>query len=163
MGKYDINYKKLALLLLPTFLRKPIVAGLLYAGTSALNRLHLVFSEFRKDVDYRVNYNGQVCYLRAVLNECFDPIDRRITVTENAEEPESMWLYMRQTEERKLISPREDQEPLMITRRGFAGAGSYDFWINLPFEIYAEVDLERVKAITNMYKLASKRYGINFR
>ena len=84
MSKYEVNIKRLALLLLPTFWRRPILATLAYAMVSPLGYLHTRFVLFRRDTVYRLTHNGQVCYLRAVLNDTFDPIERRITVTEEA-------------------------------------------------------------------------------
>lgn len=73
MGKYDINVKRLALLLLPTFWRKPGFAALAYAAVSPLQWLHTQFVLWKRDAEYRVQKNGQVCHLRAVLNDMFDP------------------------------------------------------------------------------------------
>ena len=84
MSKYEVNIKRFALLLLPTFWRKPLLATLAYAMVSPLGYLHTRFVLFRRDTVYRLTHNGQVCYLRAVLNDQFDPIERRITITEEA-------------------------------------------------------------------------------
>lgn len=74
MSKYEVNIKRFALLLLPTFWRKPLLATLAYAMVSPLGYLHTRFVLFRRDTVYRLTHNGQVCYLRAVLNDQFDPI-----------------------------------------------------------------------------------------
>ena len=37
---YDVNFKRLALLLLPTFRRRPLLAALAYAAVSPLQWLH---------------------------------------------------------------------------------------------------------------------------
>ena len=82
---YDVNFKRLALLLLPTFRRRPLTAAVAYAAVSPLQYLHTQFILWKQNTDYRLRHNGQVCYLRGLLNDLFDPIDRRITVTDNAE------------------------------------------------------------------------------
>ena len=99
MGKYDINVKRLALLLLPTFWRKPGFAALAYAAVSPLQWLHTQFVLWKRDAEYRVQKNGQVCHLRAVLNDMFDPIDRRITITDNAENVGYIILHHRDTDQ----------------------------------------------------------------
>lgn len=73
MSKYEVNIKRFALLLLPTFWRKPLLATLAYAMVSPLGYLHTRFVLFRRDTVYRLTHNGQVCYLRAVLNDQFRP------------------------------------------------------------------------------------------
>ena len=85
MDKYDVNFKRLALLLLPTFWRRPLFAAMAYAAVSPLQYLHTRFILWKRESDYRLEHNGQVCYLRALLNDKFDPIDRRITITESVE------------------------------------------------------------------------------
>lgn len=49
MSKYNINIKQLGLLLLPTFLRQPLMASLLYAALTPLGYLHTRFMLFRQD------------------------------------------------------------------------------------------------------------------
>ena len=39
---------------------------------------------------------------------------------------------------------------------------SYDFWVNIPIALLNEIDADRVRAVVDAYKLASKRYQINF-
>ena len=69
MSKYDVKFKRLALLLLPTFLRRPLIAAVAYASVIPVQYLYVRFIRWKQDTDYRLNNNGQVCYLRAVLND----------------------------------------------------------------------------------------------
>ena len=58
----------------------------------------------------------------------------------------------------------------IITRpqlRKWFGKGKYlslihIFWVNLPVALYGKVDLAQVTGVVNTYKLASKRFSINF-
>ncbi|MCD8081863.1 MAG: hypothetical protein LUF04_16150 [Bacteroides sp.] len=164
MNKYEVDIKKLALLLLPTFMRKPLIAGITYASVSGLSNIYMRFARFREETNYRLEHNGQVCHLRAVLNDYFDPFERRITVTENAELYDNSSIYMREvnTNEAVRIQDTEDYA-LTVNRRGFTGIHGFDFWVNLPAAAYKEIDVKRVEAIVNIYKLASKRYGISYK
>lgn len=162
MGKYDVLFKRLALLLLPTFWRKPLFASLAYAAVSPIQQLHTQFILWKRNTDYRVQHNGQVCHLRAVLNDMFDPVDRRITVTETADNVGCITLRLRETNEGVLFPARDSGRVVILNRRGYGGVNGYDFWVNLPIELYGDVDVTQVKAVTNTYKLASKRFSINF-
>ena len=71
------------------------MASLTYAAVTPLNYIHTRFLEFRKDAAYRLNHNGQVCYLRAVLNDTFDPELRRITVTDTAQNVGILLVFRR--------------------------------------------------------------------
>lgn len=159
---YLINFKRFALQLLPTFWRRPLIASLLYAGVSVLSNLHSRFIEFRSEKNYRLTHNGQVCYLRAVLNDTFDQTLRRITITETVEERKANQVYMRECDRPVFAHPRTSGRAWIINRRGYDGIAGYDFWINLPFTLQKEIDIKRLTAIVNNYKLASKRYAINY-
>lgn len=162
MSKYEVNIKRLSLLLLPTFWRRPILATLAYAMVSPLGYLHTCFVLFRRDTVYRLTHNGQVCYLRAVLNDQFDPIERRITITEDAASAGVLMLHKREEEQAFLLPTRETGRAFIINRRGFGGINGFDFWVNIPISLYDTVDVARLRAIVSTYKLASKRFSVNY-
>ena len=83
MGKYDVNFRRLALLLLPTFWRRPLFGAFAFALVTPVSHLHVRFMQYRQRTGYRLRHNGQVCYLRAVLNDEFDPELRRITLSDS--------------------------------------------------------------------------------
>ena len=124
MSKYEVNIKRFALLLLPTFWRKPLLATLAYAMVSPLGYLHTRFVLFRRDTVYRLTHNGQVCYLRAVLNDQFDPIERRITITEEAASAGVLMLHKREEEQASCCRPAT-RAGLLLSTAG-ASAGSTD-------------------------------------
>lgn len=161
MSKYDINFKRLALLLLPTFLRRPLMASLTYAIITPLNYIHTRFLQFRKDAAYRLNHNGQVCHLRAVLNDTFDPEQRRITVTDTAQNVGVMFVFRRNVDRPLLVPRRETGAVMLVNRRGFGGASGYDFVVNIPLALRS-IDDTRLTAVVNTYKLASKRFAISY-
>lgn len=162
MSKYDVNFKRLALLLLPQGLRKPVLAALTYAAVSPLNYLHTKFVLFQRETDYRLTHSGQVCYLRAVLNDQFDPVERRITITEDIRDAAPLMLWHRSEDKAMLLPARETRQALIANRRGFGGVNAFDFWVNIPVSLLEAVDVARLKAIVNTYKLASKRFSINY-
>ena len=162
MDKYDVNFKRLALLLLPTFWRRPLFAAMAYAAVSPLQYLHMRFMRWRRDTDYRLLHNGQVCYLRGLLNDLFDPIDRRITVSEEVSNIGNIVLHKREVQRAVRFPARGSGRMVVLNRRGYGGVNSYDFWVNIPIALLNEIDADRVRAVVDAYKLASKRYQINF-
>ncbi|MCM1302100.1 MAG: hypothetical protein NC250_01200 [Alistipes senegalensis] len=161
MRKYDINFKQLALLLLPTFLRRPMMASLTYAVITPLNCIHAKFLRFRNDAAYRLNHNGQVCYLRAALNDTFDPELRRITVTDTAQNVGVMLVFRRDEDRPILVPLRGSDTVLPVNRRGFGGVSGYDFVVNIPLALRG-IDEARLTAVADTYKLASKRFAISY-
>lgn len=154
---YDLNYKKLALLLLPVKLRRARLATFLYTCILPVQRLARTFGTFRDGTDYRLTHNGQVCHLRAVLNDQFDLQERRIYIGEVDELPPNT-LYLRRMARFLHTRPRAAGQPLMVNRRGYDRSNLYDFAVVLPAALHGTVDESRLRAVVNLYKLASKRF-----
>ena len=141
MSVYDVKIKRLALLLLPTALRKPLVAAFMQSAVQGCNVLHGEFMRWRDEQNYRLWHNGQVCHLRAVLNDTFDQSERRITVDDESS---------------------EDGKAFIINRRGYGGVSGFDFWVSVPYALRGKIDETRLAAVVSTYKLASKRWTINY-
>lgn len=159
---YDVNYKKLALMLLPVKMRRVRMASYMYTCMAPVQRLSRLFDTYRSETDYRLKHNGQVCYLRAVLNDQFDIQERRIYIGEVEELPTNT-LYKREIGRFLYARPRSAGRPLMINRRGFDRSNLYDFTVVLPSILRGTVDESRLRAVVNTYKLASKRYLIVYK
>ena len=144
-----------------------------YAAVSPLQYLHTRFILWKRESDYRLEHNGQVCYLRALLNDKFDPIDRRITITETVENVGFITLHKREEDAEVLVPRRGSGRILILNRRGYGGTlirtrrvyggvSGYDFWVNIPLALYDKLDITQVRAVVDAYKLASKRFSINY-
>lgn len=147
---YDIDIKKLSVLLLPTFLRKAKMVAWLHGLVTPLVSLHYAFQQKRNADLYNLNHNGQVCYLRGVLNDAFDVEQRRIKITDG------------NTYRRQYIYTRGEKKPkylgkIYLHERGDYSDESVDFIVVAPREIYRENEM---KALIDFYRLASKRYKI---
>jgi hypothetical protein len=111
--------------------------------------------------NYRLNHNGQVCFLRAVINDNFDSTQRRIRVEDQADTIDLPILFHRSENRAKRVYKRQLDKEFVIYRRGFSGSDGYDFLIKVPKELtLSTTDVSRLKAIVNTYKLISKRYTI---
>lgn len=160
MSKYEVNYNKLVQLLLPTCLRGQLITGVLRAMVTPIGVLHGSLMSFRTEKRYRIQHNGQVCYLRAVLNDRFDPLKRGITITEE-ENPESgVMLYHREQERRVHIPMRTEGRRVPIFRKNFGGSTACGFWVNIPSRL-VYVSENELCGVVNEYKLAGTKYGIN--
>ena len=96
-----------------------------------------------------------------MLNDTFDPTQRRITLSDVAGTHEPFLLYLRSENKTKRIYRRDQNKELILNRRGFGSAGGFDFLINVPNALnLSPDDITRLKALTDAYKLVSKRYQI---
>lgn len=156
---FNIDFRKLALLLTPIFWRFTIMADWIYTFIEPISTIHVDFMKFREKQIYKVVHNGQVILLEKVLNDAFDDASRRIFISEL---PVFDPLYIYTTAENKpvflglqYLYPTQAPEIIDV-----------DFILNFPIAIKpnnptALINFEnRIKALTNYYKLASKRFKI---
>lgn len=149
---YDVDFKKLAILLLPTFLRKPVLVGYIQALFTPLSTLHYQWRLKREEDFYKLEHTGQRCYLRKALNDEFDPEQRRLYTANGNAFP------------RKYIYTRAEKKPVFLgttylyQRSEFLNTG-VDFIVFVPKEIL-ETQLYEVQAVVDFYKIEPKRYQI---
>lgn len=161
MSAYDVDYKKLVLLLLPVKLRMSAVFSFVYACVSPVAYLHVQFKKFMADTNYKLVHNGQHCHLRGLLNDAFDPTQRRIFLSDVAGTHEPLLLYWRSENKAKRIYWRSENKEVILNRRGFGAVNGYDFVINVPNDLNLTTDdITRLRTLTDTYKLVSKRYQI---
>jgi hypothetical protein len=160
---FNIDMKRLALLAMPTWLRGPVAAAIVFAGMIPLCRMLLDLREFRRQTAYRVGHNGQVCRMRGALNDAFDPLRRRIRVEDAPVCPPPV-IHRRDTGIWKPVPLRGASGVLTIYRRGFGGAGGFDFLVSVPAELSADDSADRrIRALVGSYKLAGKRFDIAYK
>ncbi len=163
MSLYDIDYKRLATLLLPMRLRSGTLNAMLSSVSRPLGELRQELVSYRADKDYRLGHNGQVCYLRALINDKLDAELRRIIIAEpDNSESSIIMLHKRATLLYRRIPQRVTSSTLRIFRRGLSGAGQIGFWVKVPHELRGSINEQVIHALVSNYKLASVRYGITY-
>lgn len=149
---YDTDFKKLVILITPTFLRKKVLIAYLQELVTPIYKLHYNWKLKRLDDWYKINHNGQVCKLRKVLNDNLDPSERRIYIDEGNSFP------------RKYIYTRVEKKPVFLGKMFIYQNSEYlttgvDFIVFVPKNIITE-KIHELTALLEFYKLASKRYQI---
>lgn len=158
--KFKIDYNRLVVLLLPTFLRRSVLFGLLRAAVNPLVALYERFCTARGEHNYRLTHNGQVCYLRACLNDHFKSNMGVFDII--SVEREGEWLFaVTETGERVPITISEDnisetENVPIVYNELMLNTEQNEFIVSVPADIY-DTALEEVKALVNQYKLISKR------
>lgn len=180
---YDIDYKRLIVLLLPSDMRKPRLFAVIKAMIAPIVVLYDQFKVNRSLNLYKVNRTGQVCHLRGMLNDNFDPSLRRIVIADGIT---SDWTILYKY---SLFNAIDNKQPLwvgfansssvdgfgnttaifnqdntvsLISKQGSVGTAGIDFLVMVPMALRGIVDENRIKAQVNYYKLASKRYEIQY-
>ena len=149
---YKVNFDKLTLLLLPTFLRKNVLSGFVQAIMSPIKKMYDEWTTKKNDHLYKLEHNGQVCYLRKALNDEFDIQLRRITLS-NGNQYRRTYIYTRAEQKPKYLG-----KLFLNSRNDYADTG-VDFIVNVPADIL-KVDKYGIEALINYYKEGVKRYII---
>ena len=148
---FNVHWKKLAILLTPTFLRSELMKSWIELLMEGINDIHYQWLQFRKSNIYILAHNSQVCYLRGALNDRFDNEQRRIQIIDGNK-------YTR-----KYIYTDEEQKPRFLGIIYIHGDEDYsdtgvDFIVQVPNDIIFNIN--EMKGLIDFYKLASKRYKI---
>lgn len=162
MTQYGINYGRLALAIVPIKLRKPLLMALLNVLLTGVRRADSVFGQFRADTNFRLYHNGQVCYLRAALNDTFDWERRRITIDDTGDYRESVIIYRRDDPVHSVSVPVRNNGAIIINRRSMTIDGALDFTVSVPDDVRLTYGEAQIRALIDQFKLASKRYTLNF-
>lgn len=149
---YKVDWDRLILLLLPTFLRKPVLFGYLKALVLPIESLHYVWEQTRAANLKKLSYNGQRCYLRGALNDKFDPYDRQITIDETAQLDQDYLYTQAENLDVYLGTMYLEQDFNYVS-------GTADFLVNVPAAIFNE-KINEITALVDFYKLAGKSYQL---
>lgn len=159
---YKLDFYRLAVLLLPTFLRKGKMIAWLKVLITPIVSLQYKFQRKRKDDIYKLNHNGQVCYLRKVLNDRFDKEKRRIKIVDGIRYHP------------KYIYTRAEKKPRFLGRMNLYDESVYnyngvDFYVLIPIDIFnkhkTEIEIGKyrfydIEGEINYYCLVGKKYKI---
>lgn len=161
MSFYDFNVKRFGLLLLPVFMRRPIMAAFVRALMQGVAMVHGDFMRWRLERDDALRRTGQVCSLRGLLNDMFDDEYRGIDVSDTGMGNGAGLVIKARALEYWIFVPARPGD--MITEcRGYGGSGREDFEIRLPMRLRGKLDMARMAGVVNKYKLCSRRWTANF-
>lgn len=163
MKRFDLT--RMGVLLLPLCLRRPIVAALLRSALSVVQSLHdLVVDTHTAEpwgTHYRLRHNGQVAVLESLLNDRFDPKQRRITIGDTGG-TSALYIYTNAevTAQPHLLSyVHKDTPPLVVDdSTECIGETDADFVVNIPVDLAS--DELRIRASVDDNKVAGVSYGI---
>ena len=158
---YDIVYSRLALLLLPTELRKQIIMAFATAMVRPLEILHEEFISWSNALETETK--SQVCYLRGLLNDEFDYFERRIQIRTSPIDFDYYLFWLEEKNKPVILwdENSEDYKPYLLSKDGYIGSTNSDFDIVFPtgYTLSKEETI-RLKSIVNQHKLVSKIYRI---
>lgn len=153
---FDINFQQLFVNLLPTFLRKKRLVVFLGIVATQLQAVHHRFVSYR--ADFTSGTVTQLCVLRKLLNDWFDPYERGIRLRNVKPNYDALLLW--QVAENKPIR-LSDAEPFLLKNEPSLLLSQIDFEVLLPKGYTMTTQqLSLMRMLIDENKLPSKKYTV---
>lgn len=154
---FNFSHYILALQTFQSFLQKDPLLSWIKVIQKPLTTLRVQLNDKYNEIEYENKFNGQVIYLQHVLNDQFDPVDRLITIEDqanidydylylNAEGGQSSYVYL----------DSEGASPYYLNLQA-EYTGATHFVVKIPNTGINQIEL---KSWIDKYKLAGKQYEI---
>ena len=154
---FELDFKKLILMYLPTFRRKYITFNFLYILILPIEKMYIYFLKVRKANIDKLTHNYQICSIRKRLNDVFDRTERRIKIY-SSQTYAGLYLYTEADDDVVHSKTKYLSENKPIYLRTEAELyQEFDFIVEIPNTGINEIEL---KAEIDFLKIESKRYQI---
>ena len=147
----NLNFKRLLLLLLPTFLRKEVFNSFLKAVSVALQSNKTKNDVYFRELNYHIRVTPQTFSLEKMLNDKCDKKYRRIKISLPSPEPP---FYF--TENGSPDMQYFNDEYFMFGKMGY----KHDFTVLVPADVLILYTRPYIDALINKYKLLTKTHII---
>ena len=165
MAQMKIDYKKLAVLLLPTFLRQPLLMSFARVLMTPSQRLHDEHHMARDERMYQLQHTSQICHIKDALN-------REFGAGNYAREPDYAagfeiedinaigdWVmtYDEVPAFADVHTMVSDNDYLLVYDEAIITQATQSFIVYVPNDLDFNASLPKVRAIVDQYRLASRR------
>lgn len=154
---FDINWTTFVAWLWPPVIRTSFWVQWCKALIAPVITIYTQFITYRTENLYRLAHTSQVWSIEKVLNDKFDPLERRIYISDAGGDDVTL-LYPDSDIEPMMLDDDAAGTTLVSNDSGYEG-GSYDFVVVAPY-LYTDADKYRMRAWIDYFKLAGKRYDI---
>lgn len=152
---YNINWYRLVKMLVLPAVNKPTLLAFINSALAPIRTNYDAFLSFKQDAEYRVQHNGQVCYLQKMLNDKFDNSLRRIRV-QNVKPKERLYFYYEEDNSPVFFYNEVDYPVFFYNTQDYYNA--FDFEVLVPEALASQINLMEIEI--NYYKIYSKNYQI---
>ena len=166
MAQMKIDYNKLAVLLLPTFLRQPILMSLARILMVPLQRLHDEHHAARDERMYQLRHTSQICHIKDALNREFavgnyDSTTPDYTAGFEIEDINAIGDWVMTYDEVPAFADvhtmGEDDDYLLVYDEAIITQATQSFIVYVPKSVAFTPSLPKIRAIVELYRLASRK------
>lgn len=162
----QIDYRKLVILLLPTFLRQPVLMAWLRAMAYPLQQLHDRHQAARTQRLYELRHTSQICFIKDALNNEFGITDyaNGFEIEDINAPGEWVWIYDENVDRFDDEQHMLFDDPTFIHNISSILPPTSAFFVLVPQSITIdETNEARIRSIVNKYRLASRTFEIKTR
>ncbi len=157
---FNINFKKIAVEWLPTFIRTPFWVAFILIFIIPIEALYKEVLKARKQNLIRLKTTCQKFSMQKRLNDFFDPVERRIEIVK-AVLFDGTYLYTEAEDDQFKTKTKwlfGDENPIYLYTEAELYS-DYDFVVKIP---NSGINQLQLKAEIEYYMLQSKNYKIEF-
>lgn len=162
----QIDYRKLVILLLPTFLRQPVLMAWLRVMAYPLQQLHDRHQAARTQRLYELRHTSQVCFIKDALNNEFGITDyaNGFEIEDINSPGEWVWIYDENVDRFDDEQHMLFDDPTYIHDKSAILPPTSAFFVLVPQSITIdEMNWARIRSIVNKYRLTSRTFEIKTR
>ena len=156
---FRIDFDKWVLSMLPSLLRRKVMFALCRAAVAPIRSLYERFVAKREAHNYTLHHNGQVCYLRAALNDAFGTTGFNIV---DYNDGNGEWLYAKSEDLGnhlhaidETLGDNSNPVPVLCDET-LLNLPMNAFVVQVPAAIWA-ANLDKVKGIVERYRPLTKK------
>lgn len=155
---YKIDWNIFVLDNIPTMLRKPSLSAIVQIASTPLKSLYYKWYNWRTENIYKLEHTGQVCSLEGSLNDKFDPVERRIYISDG-QIYETTYIYTEAEAQDVFLNTESEDSTIWLRTEPETADTGLDFIVFVPEEIY-DTQIYALHAHVDYYKAGGKRYNI---
>jgi hypothetical protein len=159
MSIFNLRIRKLFYDLLPAFAGRPLIMVLFDAVAAGVSGLYQKFLKNRAASLYRLNHTSQVQSMEHLLNDRFDNDLRRIYIADGAYRNQT-FLYQPEEQRDTPIYLEEENQNTPLYQDSENGFIDESFIIHVPIELAMQE--QEIRVVVNAYKLAGRKFNIEF-
>lgn len=164
MSLPTIDLKKFALLMLPNPLRQPRMVSIMSVLMRPMTTLNDKREKKRSDTLVSLRHNGQVCYLKDILNLTFLPdlesYSDGFAIENNDNDGVFVLAYEEISDYAKMHLMLSEDEFAILYSEDFIDDTVYSFTVFVPASLYSDKEtddtMKRIYSVVEQYRLVSR-------
>ncbi len=158
---YIVNWGKLLNWMLPEMLRKPKLLAFMNALIFPIQLLHIDLLRFKKQKEYQLSINSQVCRLQALLNDKYDSGQRRLYIDDGQQGNEVFIFTDAENSPHALFIALENNPLYIFNDYELQGTAAH-FIVFIPNALNGLLNINELVSLVNQNKLPGKKWQIQY-